>query len=180
MDAVVAYLNDIPAWHWLVLMLALLLIELVTGTLIVLWPAAAALVVAGLVGLPGPFPWPLQFLVFAVVLAIFAVAGEKFIRPKWLASNLPKLSSRSEQMVGVRAKVIATFDGLNGRVEAKGSQWRAVLDAGPAPVIGDWVTVTGVDGATLYVSAAADGEASDDTVGDTADENGSAPDLTQA
>lgn len=146
------YVTTAPAWHWLILALILLLAELLTGTQVLLWPAAAAVVTGVFAWGPWSLPWQIQWLVFGVLLFVFSFAGERFIRPKWLDSERPKLSSRTEQLVGARAKVITDFDAGTGRVEVKGSQWRAVLGQGTSPTIGDWVTVTAVEGATLHVT----------------------------
>ncbi len=151
MDVVIGFLEGLTFWHWFVLAAVLIGIELITGSLVLLWPAAAAVLVGLAVLGPGPLPWQAQFLVFAILLLVLSLSGERFIRPRWLASDRPHLSSRADQLIGERARVVVAFSGGAGRVEVAGTQWPATVLGDDAPGAGDWVDVLGVDGATLEV-----------------------------
>lgn len=151
MESVFALLGAIEWWHWWALAGILLSLELLTGTLILLWPAAAAGIVGSFALSPLPFPWPLQWAGFAAFMIVFAMAGERFIRPRFLASSRPELNERVAQLQGRKAQVVTAFADGRGRVEVGGSQWlsRHVSEANPE--LGDWVEVVDVDGATLLV-----------------------------
>ncbi|MEZ5893877.1 MAG: NfeD family protein [Parvularculaceae bacterium] len=83
MQGLIDFLAAMPFWYWWVFALALLVIELGTGSTYFLWPAIAAFA-AGLFDL-GPLDgqWQLQLIVFAAVTIFLSVYAPPKVRP-WL------------------------------------------------------------------------------------------------
>ena len=130
---------------WLLLGLALLLLELVGADIDALMAAAlAALVVSALAGAL-PLPAQLQLGLFAGITALLLVALQR-------RRQRPIPPSGS----GEQATVISGFNtGTEGRVRWQGQSWAAEnLEPGRPLQSGDRVLVMGRDGTRLQVLAA--------------------------
>lgn len=149
MEGLAAGLEAIAAWHWLVLGLALLIAELLTGTTYLLWPAAAAWLV-GLVMLFVPLGWPGQLAVFGLITIVSALSVGRYVRGRWpLRGNTQALNDASARLIGMRAQAQGDFANGRGRLRLGDSVW----EGQGADVIkdGDSVEVIRVEGATLIV-----------------------------
>ena len=139
-----------PFWGWLVVGVALLVAEAVTGTGWLLWPAVSA----GLTGvaiLTGMVPQP------AVQVGLFAgltILATLIARP-WL-SRAPKadLNDRAGRVLGQTGEARADFVAGRGRVFVDGAEWPAELEGGGELGAGDPVRVVRVEGARLIVGRA--------------------------
>ena len=80
MDIAVLY------WHWLVLGLILVVLEIFLPSFTVLWFGLGALIV-GITQAMVPMSLPMQILLWTVFSVIFAVSWFKFIKPRMAASN---------------------------------------------------------------------------------------------
>jgi len=146
-----AYFATLLFWHWWILALALIIIEMVAPGFFLMWIGGAA-AITGLVTLIIPaLPWEAQFLIFGV-LAIASVVGARFyIRRHPIETADATLNRRGAQYVGrVFSLEEAIVNGI-GKVRVGDSVWRAL---GPDLPAGDRVKVTGVDGAALKVEKA--------------------------
>ncbi len=130
---------------WLVLMVAFLVLEAVTVSLVSIWLAVGALV-ALLVSLLAPSV-PLQMAVFAAVsivaLLVTRPLVKKYVAPRRQPTNV-------DMNVGKRARVIRCITPeAPGRVRLEGVDW-AARSATTIPE-GSWCVVTAVESATLEV-----------------------------
>lgn len=146
-----ATIAEISPWWWLAFALALGAIEMATMSFFLIWPALAALIMAGVVAL-GPGWSGEAITAFYAVLAIaLTFAGRAVVR-RWGDGGGAEtsLNSRSAQLVGRKATVLEWVDG-HGAVEIDGTRWSAkwIDDARAAPAAS--VTVTDADGMTLMV-----------------------------
>lgn len=146
---IIEFLEGLNTTRWLVLGFILLMLEIVTGTSYILWPAAAALVV-GLVVFILPLGWPMQLLLFAILATVFLVLGDKYVRPKMKGGEPSDLNDRARSMVGLRVKAVSDFETGQGRVHVGDTQWRALMENGDAKT-GDELRVVSVKGTTLVV-----------------------------
>lgn len=132
--------------QWLIAAILLLIIEVFTGTFVILWIGIAAFL-AGIAAavVEGPMvPW-ISFIVASVLLLWFK-------RPlvHRLRQHLPTRTN-VDALVNQYAMVIETIDpkANTGRVRVGSDEWRAraseVIEAGT------WVRVKAVNGATLIV-----------------------------
>lgn len=150
-NEVVAFLEGLQFWHWMILGLALAVVEVLAPGTFFLWLGIAA----GLTGLlllvaPG-VGWEIQLIVFGVLCVVSVAAGRAWLRRHPLRSEDATLNRRGEQYVGrVFALVEAIVDG-RGTVKVGDSNWRA---EGPDLPAGTRVKVTGVAGTVLKVEKA--------------------------
>lgn len=139
-------------WGWLALGLGLIALEvLVIPGGFLLWIGIAALVMGGIVAL-FVLSWQLELVIFGLLALVASVAAWKLHHGHNRASDAAEnLHDRSSRLIGRQfALDEAIVDGY-GRVRIDDTVWRV---SGPALPQGAQVKVTGVDGATLTVSAA--------------------------
>ncbi len=148
-NILVQMLESMSGTKWLVIGVLLLILEVVTGTTYILWPAVAALIV-GFIVFVLPLGWEMQFFLFFILSAVLLVAGHKFVRPRLQGGEPSDLNDRARSMVGMRVKAIADFETGTGRVQVGDTQWRASIDEGTAKE-GQELRVVSVKGTTLQV-----------------------------
>ncbi len=148
-NLLVQMLESMSGSKWLILGVLLLVLEVLTGTTYILWPAVAALIV-GVIVFILPLSWEMQFLLFFILSAILLVVGHKVVRPKMKGGEPSDLNDRARTMIGMRVKAIADFDTGMGRVQVGDTQWRASIVEGN-PKSGEELRVLSVKGTTLQV-----------------------------
>ena len=149
-----ALLESMNGTKWVIIGVLLLILELVTGTTYILWPAVAALIV-GVTVFILPLGWEMQFLLFFILSTILLVVGHTHIRPKMDGGEPSDLNDRARSMAGMRVRAIADFDTGQGRVQVGDTQWRASMETGSAKA-GEELKVVSVKGTTLTVEPFAD------------------------
>lgn len=154
-NLLIQMLESMSGSKWLILGVLLLVLEVVTGTTYILWPAVAALIVGVITFIlpPGwPLGWEMQFLLFFILSAVLLLVGHKFVRPHMKGGEPSDLNDRARTMVGMRVKAVADFETGLGRVHVGDTQWRAsIVDGNPAA--GAELRVISVKGTTLQVEA---------------------------
>ncbi len=148
-NVLVQMLESMSGTKWIIVGVLLLILEVVTGTTYILWPAVAALIV-GVIAFVLPLGWEMQFLLFFILSSILLVVGHKFVRPKMKGGEPSDLNDRARSMVGMRVKAIADFETGMGRVQVGDTQWRASIADGTASA-GQELRVVSVKGTTLQV-----------------------------
>ncbi len=143
------FLEGMNTTRWMVFGFALLVLEVLTGTTYILWPAAAALIV-GLIVLVVPLAWPMQMLLFALISVGLLFYGHNKVVAARKARKPSDLNERAKSMVGKRVKAVVDFDAGEGRVQVGDTQWRAAMEEGNAKT-GDELRIVSVKGTTLYV-----------------------------
>ena len=142
------FLEGMDSVRWFFLGFGLLILEVLTGTTYILWPAAAALIVGVVAFLP--MSWSMQFLLFFILSTILLFYGHTVLRPKMKGGEPSDLNDRARSMQGMRVKAIADFDTGRGRVQVGDTQWRAAMVDGDAKE-GQELRVVDVKGTTLTV-----------------------------
>ncbi len=149
-NVLINLLESMNGTRWLIGGFALLILEVLTGTSYILWPAAAALVVGALTFLIPVLGWEMQFLLFALLTAVLLYLGHTKLRPKMKGGEPSDLNDRARSMVGMRVKAIADFDTGRGRVQVGDTQWRAAIETGDVKA-GDELRIVSVKSTTLTV-----------------------------
>lgn len=150
MDTILTFLANLGPQHWLVFGLLLLIIEMMSGTTYLLWPAVAAFATA-LVSLSGMTGWIAELAIFAVLVIALTFFGRPLVQ-RWRNDGAANgLNERSATMIGKPA-VVTNFANGVGSVKVQDTVWRAVSDEALEP--GQAVVVDSVDGATLKVKRA--------------------------
>jgi membrane protein implicated in regulation of membrane protease activity len=149
---ITAFLHgDVEFWHWWVLAVLLILIEVLAPGTFFLWFGLAAGVVGLLLLIVPALGWQLQILIFAVLAVGAVMAGRAWFRRHPIISDDNGLNRRGEALVGqvyVLAEAIHTG---RGAVRVGDTVWRA---EGPDLPKGARVRVTAVQGTVLKVEAA--------------------------
>jgi len=151
-NIILAALESMNATRWGLLGIALVGLELITGTTYILWPAVAALAVA-LLAFVLPLSWEMQFILFFLISAVLLVVGHLYLRPAMKSGEASDLNDPTRTLQGRRVVAFTDFDNGDGRVTVGDTQWKASTDADD-PKAGDKLVVTAVAGATLIVEPA--------------------------
>lgn len=137
------------ALFWLVLLVAFLVVEAATVTLVSLWFAAGALL-ALLASLLGAVVW-LQVAVFlavsAVALAALRPVAKKFIHPKITATNV-------DAVIGSTGLVTVSVDNVTaaGQVKLGSMVWSARSTSGDPIPQGTLVRADRIEGVKVFVT----------------------------
>jgi membrane protein implicated in regulation of membrane protease activity len=147
-----AWFEQMQAWHWFALGLALLVAEIFTGTSYLLWPAAAA-ALTGFLAWIAPLSPIAAWTVFAGLTLVLTVTGRRFVRGRWLNRGASEhLNQRARSLIGQQALAESDFAAGFGRVKVADTAWRAQSE--DAIAAGERVEIVGADAATLKVKRA--------------------------
>jgi len=142
-----------PFWVWGALAAAILTIEVMTGSGWLLWPSAAAAVVAFLSTFGG-LDGGQSVLVFSLLTISLTLLARRYM-PKSLFRHAGlDINDAAGRLVGHQGRVVIAFQERNGRVFVDGKEWAADADDGTPLKAGSRIEVTGVAGARLRVKAA--------------------------
>jgi len=141
-------IEAISYWHWWILAVALVILEVFAPGAFFLWLGIAAGVVGALVYLMPSLGWEYQVLAFSLLSVISIIVWRKFFRAQPSDTDQPNLNRRGEQYIGrlftLNEPII---DGL-GKIRVDDSTWKIRGEDCP---VGSQVEVTGVDGTILKV-----------------------------
>ena len=138
-------------WIWLILGLALAVLEMLVPGVYLIWLAAAAIVIAAITFVSGP-PLAIQVIGFVSLALIFAFSAKRWLRESPIESTDPLLNNRGGRLVGETALVTAAIESGSGRVRVGDSEWIA---RGPDAAEGARVRITGSRGSELLVEPVA-------------------------
>ncbi|MEC7161788.1 MAG: NfeD family protein, partial [Pseudomonadota bacterium] len=91
-------------WIWLVIGLALALLEMLVPGVYLIWLAMAALAIAVLAFVSAP-PLALQVIAWVSLSLIFAFSARRWLRDRPIVSSDPLLNNRAGRLVGETALV---------------------------------------------------------------------------
>ena len=133
---------------WLLIIVALLMVEASTVTLVSLWFAAGALaaLIAGLFSAPLWLQMALFVVVSTVTLACLRPVVRKYLRPRMTKTNV-------DSIIGSQGYVTADVDNLTatGTVKLGGMEWTARSVSGEPIPVGTLVQVERIEGVKAFV-----------------------------
>ena len=150
MVALIALFAGHAFFGWMVVGAVFLIVELVTGSGWLLWPAGSAAAVGLLtlgveVGLVG------EAAIFAVLTIVSTYVGRRFLGS---GARDQDVNDAHTRLIGREGKAATAFENGRGRVFVDGKEWAADLDGGEAVAPGGRVHVVAlVGGARLKVRA---------------------------
>jgi len=145
------YFSTLLFWHWWVLGLVLVVIEMIAPGFFLLWIGLAAGVTGVILAIAPGLGWQVQFLIFGV-LAIGSVAAARYyFRRNPIVSDDATLNRRGSQYIGRVFSLDEPIVNGVGKVKVGDGWWRA---EGPDLPAGERVKVVGVDGTMLKVEKA--------------------------
>lgn len=138
-------------WIWLIVGLALALLEMLVPGVYLIWLAMAALAIAVLAFVSAP-PLALQVIAWVSLSLIFAFSAKRWLRERPIVSSDPLLNNRLGRLVGETALVTQAIESGSGRVKVGDSEWIA---RGADAAAGTRVRITGSRGSDLLVEPVA-------------------------
>lgn len=138
-------------WHWWVLAIVLLILEIFSPAAFFIWIGFAAGIM-GFLLLVGDFSWQTQFFMFAVLSVACVIAGRNWFRRNPIESDEPNLNRRGQALIGRVFQVEQAIVDGTGRIRVGDSTWKVV---GPDAGVGEKVRVTGIDSTVLEVERVA-------------------------
>jgi membrane protein implicated in regulation of membrane protease activity len=142
-----------PAWVWAAGAAALLALEVGTGSGWLLWPAAAAGVVAVLKAFV-PLSTEAAVLIFAALTLVSTFTVRRYF-PRRLIPEGHDINDNISRLIGHEGRTVTPFQAGCGRVFIDGKEWAADLADGETIDAGVRVEVTAVKGARLTVRGTA-------------------------
>ena len=141
-------LEDLAFWHWWILGVGLLAIEVLAPGASFLWLAIAAGVVGLAVLLAPATPWEIQFILFTVLSLVSVFCWRMYLRRNPTTTDQPALNRRGEQYVGRTFTLSEPLADGRGTIRVDDTTW--AVHGADQPVSAK-VRVTGVDGTILMV-----------------------------
>ena len=142
------WLDALVYWHWWVLGVVLLVLEMLAPGIFLLWIGLAAGAVGVLLLVIPGLSWQWQLLSFAGASVSFAVLARFWFQRHPLPTDQPHLNRRGEQYVDRIFTLQTPMVNGTGRLSVDDTTWKI---KGPDCSAGSRVRVVGVDGVVLQV-----------------------------
>lgn len=150
------FMADVQFWHWLILGLVLIGLEVMAPSTFLLWPSVAAFIVGLLVAIFPGFGFAWQLTVFAVLAVGSTVVWQLYFKKSTEATDRPQLNRRASQYIGRKVVLREDFKDGSGYVSIDDTRWRAAAEDGSNYATGVRVEVVAAEGVTLKVREVAD------------------------
>jgi len=145
------YFSTLLFWHWWLLGLVLVVIEMVAPGFFLLWIGLAAGVTGLVLFIVPGMGWQVQFVLFGVLALASVAAARYYVRRNPIRSEDATLNRRGAQYIGHVFNLDEAIVNGVGKVKVGDGWWRA---QGPDLPAGSRVKVVGVDGNMLKVEKA--------------------------
>lgn len=141
-------LEQLDYWHWWVIGIVLIILELFVPGAFFLWMGIAAGLV-GVVLLAAPeMGWQYQLIIFAIVSVVSIVAWRIYLSKHPIATDKPTLNRRGEQYVGREFTLAEPVVNGIGKLKVDDTMWKI---EGKDCDSGTKVRVSQADGAVLKI-----------------------------
>lgn len=139
--------ESLQLWHWWVLAIALVALEVtLSGAYFFLWLAGSAAVTGFLAAIPG-VPWQAQLAAFAVMALVSLFLWRRF-KPSESETDQPALNQRAHRYIGGRFTLNEPIVNGVGKLIVADTTWKITGEDLPE---GTQVKVTDVEGVALRV-----------------------------
>lgn len=146
-----AWLDGAHFWHWWLLGVLLLVLEMLAPGVFFLWLGVAAGLIGLLVWLVPAVPWQSQVLGFAILSVSLALLARVWLKRHPIQTDQPRLNRRGEQYVDRIFTLDDPISNGTGKLRVDDTTWKIRGEDCPS---GTRVRVIGVDGVILLVEAA--------------------------
>ena len=143
-------LEQLDYWHWWIIGIILIILELFAPGAFFLWMGIAAGLVGLILVLVPEMTWQYQFIVFAVVSVVSIVVWRNYLKKHPTETDRPTLNMRGEQYVGRTFTLAEPVVNGIGKIKVDDTMWKI---EGADCKSGTKVKVTRTDGAVLKVEA---------------------------
>jgi len=140
--------TELNSWHWGIIAVVLIILEMFAPGAFMLWLGVAAAVVGIIMAIFPDISWEIQFLIFAILSVASIYAGRVYMRKHPATSDQPTLNQRGAQYVNRVFTLEEPVINGQGKIKVDDSTWKI---EGMDCESGSQVRVTGVDGVVLKV-----------------------------
>ncbi len=140
--------GEINHWHWWILGVALLALEVMAPGAFFMWMGISAGVVGLLLLVAPGMGWEYQVLMFAIFSMVSIFVWRRYFIKHPVVSDHPTLNMRGEQYVGRTFTLAEPIVNSSGKIRVDDTTWKIIGDDCAS---GSKVRVTGVDGVILKV-----------------------------
>jgi hypothetical protein len=137
---------EILSWHWWIIAIVLMMIEIMIPGAFFLWIGIAAAFVGGLVFLIPSLNLVSQVFIFGGASILSIWVGQKYLKRYTRPTDQPNLNRRGEYYIGRTLILTEPIVNGQGRVKIEDSFWKITGEDCP---IGMHVRVTGVQGGSV-------------------------------
>jgi membrane protein implicated in regulation of membrane protease activity len=144
------WINDIIYWHWLILAVVLIILEILMPGAYFLWMGVSAIFVGGLMYIFPELAFLVQILIFAILSVTAVMMYRSYRKKNPLVTDEPALNRRGEKYIGQSFTLKEPIVNGVGKIKVDDSTWKIKgfdIDAG------ETVRVVAVDGTTLIVES---------------------------
>ncbi|NIM27117.1 MAG: NfeD family protein [Gammaproteobacteria bacterium] len=145
------FFEGLEFWHWLVLGVALAIIEIFAPGAFLLWLGISAGIVGIVLWLIPELSWEYQLLIFAILSVASVVVARRYLTTHPLKTDLPNLNLRGQQYVGRTFTLSEPVVNGQGKIRVDDSTWKISCEDCEA---GTKVIIEGVDGVVLRAAIA--------------------------
>ena len=142
------WINEIIYWHWLILAVALIILEILIPGAYFLWMGISAVVVGAAMFVFPQMAILVQVLIFAILSVITVMLYRSYRKKNPLVTDEPALNRRGEKYIGQSFTLKEPIVNGVGNIKVDDSTWKIKgfdIDAG------ETVRVVAVEGTTLIV-----------------------------
>jgi len=140
------WLSTVDYWHWLVLGVILVILEVLSPGAFFLWLAISAGIVGVLLLLNPGMAWEYQILAFALFSVVSIAVWRMYLKRNPIETDQPTLNRRGEQYVGRLFSLEQAVVNGHGKIRVDDSTWKI---EGPDCESGTRVRVIGAAGVVL-------------------------------
>ncbi len=141
-------LETLVYWHWWVLAVGLIILEIFAPGAIFMWMGIAAGIVGFILMLFPDISWQVQFVIFSVLSIASIVVWYFYLKKNPTKTDQPTLNRRGHQYVGRTFTLEEAIINNVGKIKVDDSIWKVEGENCDA---GAQVKVVGVDGVVLRV-----------------------------
>jgi len=129
-------------WHWYILGVALVTIEMLAPTFFALWVGISAFLTGTILYFVPSLAWEYQVLIFAVLSIVSVVTWHQYYVKNPIATDEPLLNRRGEQYIGRIITIKVPIEDGHGKISIDDSTWKI---RGPNCPIGTKVKLTALN-----------------------------------
>ena len=142
-------LASVEFWHWWVLAIVLVILEMFAPGAVLMWMGAAAGIVGFVLLVFPAMQWEFQWLIFAVLSVATIFVSWKFLKRHPIRSDHPTLNLRGKRYIGRVFTLEEPIVNGQGKIRVDDTTWKI---EGADLAAGISVEVTAVEGTILKVA----------------------------
>lgn len=141
-------MEELTYWHWWILGVVLIVLEVFAPGTFFLWMGISSGLVGVILLLAPELGWQYQFMMFSIFSIVSIAAWRLYLRKYPTKTDRPTLNRRGEQYIGRQFTLEHPIVNSLGKIHVDDSTWKI---RGEDCDIGARVQVTGVEGTILLV-----------------------------